>query len=466
VSGWLKPLAAPEHGSAVFPDDWTPASNLIRWRVTVSAPASKSVISRKIPLVAGIILLLSFFGQPTLGFAEEYIYVFHGATEFGSKYEVAAFTMELNGTTEATGLLKFIDRPAIGVTGSNYQTGRLRLTFGTTPSQIVDFEKRVWRENIYWESYHFSFRRSMGGPPSEAALELSDHECGPHNGEIDVRLHADTSLARLQQVMEADPILTNINARYLPPGQVRERKTSLAAALVQLHTSNINARRLGETEAELSTFTINIQNGTELVAVRKLRSLPVVEYADLAQGGCGGAERSYFIVQNVAFFENDVFSEQKFLDYVENGLRGMLGQRVNNRTVNFRLGNPVNGRLRVPPFTSYVKYKAVAPSEITRGEPLYWDRFFVTFEPSYNVANTTFDMSVVVTVESLSISRRSRGSDAAPGDEQFTTREDMGDAEAIITTSIERYFAGLPHGIRCVFAREGFDPPANRRLCG
>jgi hypothetical protein len=415
---------------------------------------------RRLPISVVTFVFLWIFGSDA--FCQEGPFIFMDSRGFGSSNGVGHLELEI-GEETAVGRLKFLDdAPPIAVTGRKSSAGALQLEFASSPPRSISFIRRNLPNRVIWDdgsdgSGAMSFWKPLHGPASEAAMLLSDYPCGPQQGAIEAYFRKNVTLADLRKAVAKDSILNNVTAE-LSVGK-RTEHHPLSEVIIRMFAQ-------GRFRNKSSPDAIFIEDGTELASVKRLRSLSnIVAHADLWGGECAGADRAYFIIQKAAVYEGNDFSESKFRSFVQDELTQFLSRTVDGRSFKFSIGAPVARKIRVPPFSTVYKFKVVAASEVTRSEAGIWDRFFVTFEPSEAVVNTANDASVQVIVENLSVSRRSAGNDSPPGDEQFTTREDLDNDEAIITEAIQSHAAHAPNGVYCVYDQLNWSAPAGKASC-
>ena len=70
-----------------------------------------------------------------------------------------------------------------------------------------------------------------------------------------------------------------------------------------------------------------------MYVIQKLRRSGVIAMADLDSGGCGGADRSYFVVDRQFFFDSGSFSQAKFEQYIDERLKGFAQTDKQKRIV-------------------------------------------------------------------------------------------------------------------------------------
>jgi hypothetical protein len=375
----------------------------------------------------------AFFGQ---AFAEPNNYL---AEYF--EFPLASVTLDFDKSL-VEGRARLIDGSVVPVSGINTRTGEMRLNFETTPPRVFEFSKEVDSTYIRWTvvgDEQGVLTRSRGGSVSESNLRLvPGGGCGAFYGSLELAFNDKSSSETLASALK-DETFQNVSATmYLPEADnvVAEEDGS-----GQPHVSVADAiRYIADHTKAFSSF--NVEIGSELSLMKAADKYGAFSLG-LSSGGCGGGERIFFITDRAHLYEGGSFSDGRFKEFIRSNLAGFLDSSGFTAQGDHRLSEPVVSKLRVPPFSTHLLYKVVAPSEQSRGETGEWDRFAALFEPADLPYLAADEVGVVVTIEKLQSSKRSTGNSKAPDDAQFTEEMDWYEAftkEAVIT---EKLFSWL-----------------------
>ena len=153
-----------------------------------------------------------------------------------------------------------------------------------------------------------------------------------------------------------------------PDNRSGSRRLSLGRALPEL---------LQIKEKNYRNFDVPI--GTE-VTVANLE--PVVLHGDQPGGGCGGGDESFFVLDRSFLFDGDRFLKDKFVAFLDQGLRAFAGRDRSGRMWEYSVGKGELSVLKIAPFTSSYHVKMRVASEVSRRVAGRWDSFEVWFDPA------------------------------------------------------------------------------------
>jgi len=426
-----------------------------------------------------------------------YIYAFDGAKFLGSDYGVGKLTLFFNDKREIDGYLEFVDMEKLQIRGReignninlqfarpnkpNYPFSRPLRDDPQFPeiSSLVSLPRTIElrfhhssnRRGLFWyarksidgnSTDEFRIWRPRNGEPSEGALTLSDHECGPHSRTIETYVRPKTSRQELERDLRLVPEFHEVPVDFVilakgwdtegkDDGIIEYKNVPLDSAILK----KFDAKEMSEPWSIETGFDVPV--GTELTIVKKLRGLKSIAYADLAQGACGGADRAYFVTAKAPLDEQGKLSDAKLQAYIEGGLNEFF-DRIKTK-YKYQLDAPKVNKVKIPPFYSNFKFILTARSEVTRKTPGYWDRFSVLFEPIDILTAGSRSIGIQITVEHLLKSKVSLGNDAPPDGAYFKDGENNDDGEAIITNMLTVFFSKYRDAEFCVFEREGYEPP-------
>ena len=89
-----------------------------------------------------------------------------------------------------------------------------------------------------------------------------------------------------------------------------------------------------------------------------------------------------FVVDRGLLFDADKLSQAKFEHYIESQAQRFCRRGTSmGKAWEFRLGQPLHEGLNLPPYPLAYRARLYVASEITRGDPGWWDSFWVTFQP-------------------------------------------------------------------------------------
>ena len=393
---------------------------------------------------------LSMLGAVPAAAQAPQIYVISGLEDY-TPYTKHILELTWKGK-EVSGWLKPLlgdKTPPIAVRGDNYEDGKLNLVIVTSPSQRINFVKSTKGGTIRWETPSSSdksvmFSRPIAGDWSEAALTLAEHECGPMYGMVGVEF-GPTTMGEVERKLPKELLDLKVSEYGADPAK------RMAMSFREVIRGELNSPKDADTTDRIPAQGMAVPVGSELYIVKTLRASGLVKSANLGAGGCGGADRSYFVVKRSLFFADGNFSRDKFVGFVDAALPQILGTDDKNRKWETRIAEPVIKTVSVPPFTTAYRMKVYAASQVTRRENGFWDRFQLTLEPNENVDNGKDEYAVVVTVERLKTAKQTTA--RIPYDDWFS--KDLEEtAEASITTAIARGFTALSGGW-CAVEREG-----------
>ncbi len=350
-------------------------------------------------------------------------------------------------------------RPLLGdnsapvkVQGTNPRDGVIELTIAYRPgARKLSFAKKVVGQKVIWEDTQsgglWRFYRFLDSPLSDAAMTLSEYECGSEYRNIMGSFKSGVTSDRLSALLAGNPDAAAMPVTY----EVEDPKTHL--------TTKKKTAPLGaflKQRRQDGSFHFDTAVGTEPYLVKWLRGSGLFDMVDIDSGGCDGADRAFFTVDRTLLFEGDRLSQPRFEQYIADRLPGFVARDEHGKTWQFRLGQPNITKVKVPPYPLAYRIRIYAASEITRGAPGWWDAFSVTFEPGELTETKDKEYAVVITVERLKTSKRSSGNNSPPDDAYFT-RELPAEEEAKVTTALASYFTRRDRGW-CMVAVAGIDP--------
>lgn len=353
------------------------------------------------------------------------------------------------------------DSASVQVQGTNPRDGVLELTINYRPGpKKLSFAKEIIGQKIVWrdtDTQHSSgqFYRYLDSPLSDAAMTLSEYECGSHYRNLMADFKPGVTNDRL-----AAFLVGNAQAAALPViYAVYDEKTQLTTKKKTVGLGDLLKLMLkSDAGSQFDTVV-----GTEAYVVKWLRGSGLFASVDIDSGGCDGADRAYFSVDRGLLFDADGLSQPKFEQYIATRLPGFVSQDDKGKAWPFRLGQPRVTRVNVPPFPSAYRIRVYAASEITRHVAGWWDAFSVTFEPGELKDTKSAEYAIVVTVERLKASKRSSGNSSPPDDAYFTKDLTPGD-EAEVTAALAQYFSRRDRGW-CLVALVGDDAEKHHAVC-
>jgi hypothetical protein len=411
--------------------------------------------ARIIACVVGLAILIN--GRAA---SADTLYKFSGGALNFSPYPDGLLALTISDGT-VTGQLRPLlgdNTPPVTVNGTNPKDGIIELTF-SLPSgpKKYTFSKRIQGQRITWnmEREGLSFYRYMASSLSDAALTLSDHECGAAYKSLEAEFKPGVTIARLESFLATDRDVSALPVAYDAGSDARDRPVR--------KTTDLGSRLKQGLKATSEAFLFHAPVGVEPYIVKWLRQSGLFKKADLDSGGCGGADRSYFVVNRGLLFDGNGFSQPKFEQYIATRLQEFASKDERGNMWQFRLGQPRVSRINVPPYPSSYRLRMYTASEITRHVPGWWDAFSVSFEPGELLDTKNTEYAVVVTVERLKASKKSPGNSTPPDDAYFSKELSDSD-EAEVTAAISRYFSRRDGGW-CVFDREGYEAEKHHSVC-
>ena len=348
----------------------------------------------------------------------ETLYKFRGENSSPYQWAVMAITIADGAVSGQLRPLLGDDTPPAIVSGTNSTEGVLELTIGFASGQKkYVFTKSINDNQIEWRTAEDKeyFFRYFDTPLSEPALTFSQHECGAMYKTLEIKFSANATAEQLEAFLAQAPEVSSLSVVYT---RWNEKKRDLQSGPTKSRAQSLREGFKVRDRAE-STM-VNTPVGAEMYVVQKLRQSGVIAKADLDSGGCGGADRSYFVVGRQFFFDSGSFSQQKFEQYIDERLKGFAQTDRQKVAWGYRLGQRKVTRVNVPPYPSSYRIKMYVASEITRQVPGWWDSFSASFEAGELIDTKQSEYAVVVTVERLKTSKRSWGSQAPPDDNYFT----------------------------------------------
>jgi len=390
----------------------------------------------------------------------ETLYKFSGSALKFSPYPDALLTLTISDGA-ATGQLRPLlgdNTPTVAVNGTNPKDGILELTFSLpSGAKKYTFTKRIKGQQIGWymETEGVSFYRYTDSPLSDAALTLSEHECGAAYKSLEAEFKRGVTIAGLESFLATDRDVSALPVAYDAGSDARDRPVR--------KTTDLGSRLKQGLKGKSEPFLFHAPAGVEPYLAKWLRKSGLFVKVDLDSGGCGGADRSYFVVNRGLLFDGNGFSQPKFEQYVATRLQEFASKDDRGTTWPFRLGQPRVTRINVPPYPSSYRIRMYTASEVTRRVPGWWDAFSVSLEPGELIDTKNTDYAVVVTVERLKASKKSPGNSNPPDDAYFTKELSEPD-EAEVTVAISRYFSRRDGGW-CVFDQEGYEREKHRSVC-
>jgi len=400
---------------------------------------------------------------------------------FGSKYKLGLIELKINGQGDIIGKMHFIDTTkTVSIVGTKISDRSISFVF-IDKSQLPYDEDRerlngVWtvknnNRMIGWRSKdNWSIQRTRDGELSDAAMTFSPWDCGVNYGHVQMKIDPAAARSSIIKAFNRDKYLkvawSNNEAEIALWDLTRHgqkpvpayHKQSMIDSVLQLydiiHDKN--------TEQIDDTYEIPIEIGSEVPIVRALRKITFVTFADIDEVGCGGSDREYAVVRKTLLFDGSKFRNNEFKSYIESSLERIFSRPINGTKFDSRTSILESGSIRVPPFTMYAKYRAVAASEVTRNYPGEWDMFDITFEPFEPLGTAKSEYGIMLYVENLTSSKRSWGSNSAPGEEQFTTREDRPGRERQVTEMVARHIGRPPLGKGCVSGSAEYAPDRDK----
>ena len=409
----------------------------------------------RIVCVAG----LSIFLDGRIASAET-LYKFAGSALNFSPYPGALIALTISDGA-VTGQLRPLlgdNTPPVVVNGTNLKDGIIELTFHLpSGSKKYTFTKRINGQKIGWynEREGLSFYRDADSPLSDAALTLSDHECGAAYRSLELQFKPGITSARIESFLATDRDASALPVAYDVGSDKRDRPVR--------KTTDLGTRLKQGLKDPNERFLVHAPVGVEPYLAKLLRKSGLFASVDLDSGGCGGAERSYFVVNRGLLFDGNGFSQPKFEQYVATRLQDFASRDERGNTWQFRLGQPRVTRINVPPYPSSYRIRLYTASEITRRVPGWWDAFSLSLEPGELIDTKNTEYAVVVTVERLKASKKSSGNSNPPDDSYFSKELSDSD-EAEVTAAISRYFSRRDGGW-CVFDQEGYEREKHRSVC-
>lgn len=356
------------------------------------------------------------------------------------------------------------DGASVQVQGTNPRDGVLELTINYRPGpKKLSFAKEIIGQKVVWrdtDTQHSTgwFYRYLDSPLSDAAMTLSEYECGSHYRTLMVDFKPGVTGDRLTAFLAGNAPAATLPVTYA----AYDKKTQLWTKKTTVGLGELLKLKLKPTDPDAgSQFDTAV--GTEAYVVKWLRGSGLFASVDIDSGGCDGADRAYFAVDRGLLFDADGLSQPKFEQYIATRLPGFVSQDDKGKAWQFRLGQPRVTKVNVPPFPSAYRIRVYAASEITRHVAGWWDAFSVTFEPGELKDTKSAEYAIVVTVERLKASKRSSGNSSPPDDAYFTKDLSPGD-EAEVTAALAQYFSRRDRGW-CLVALVGDDAEKHHAVC-
>jgi hypothetical protein len=390
----------------------------------------------------------------------ETLYKYRGDNSSPYPWAVLAITITNGAVSGQLRPLLGDDTPPVAVSGTNSTEGVLELTIGFPSGQKkYVFKKSINDNQIEWRTAEgeASFFRYFDTPLSEPALTLSQHECGAMYKTLEIKFSANATAEQLEAFLAQAPEVSSLPVVYTRWSDKNETFKQVSQSLGASLREGLKAR------AKPEPTSVNTPVGAETYIVQRLRRSGVIAMADLDSGGCGGADRSYFVVDRQFFFDSGSFSQPKFEQYIDERLKGVAQTDKQNLSWRYRLGQRKVTRVNVPPYPSSYRIKMYVASEITRQVSGWWDSFSASFEAGELIDTKQSEYAVIVTVERLKASKRSWGSKMPPDDNYFT--QDLSEFdEAEVTAALSKYLSERDGG-RCVFDTEGYEKEKHKAVC-
>jgi len=390
----------------------------------------------------------------------ETLYKFRGDNASPYPWAVLAITIADGAVSGQLRPLLGDGTPPVAVSGTNSTEGVLELTMGFPSGQKqYVFKKSIKDSQIEWRTAEDKeyFFRYFDTPLSEPALTFSQHECGAMYKTLEIKFSANATAEQLEAFLARAPEVSSLPVAYSRLDEKKQTYTQISQSLAATLREGFKAR------AKPEPTNLNAPVGAEMYVVQKLRRSGVIAMADLDSGGCGGADRSYFVVDRRFFFDSGSFSQAKFEQFIDERLKGFAQTDKQKKSWGYRLGQRKVTRVNVPPYPSSYRIKMYVASEITRQVPGWWDSFSASFEAGELIDTKQSEYAVVVTIERLKTSKRSWGSETPPDDNYFT--KDLSEFdEAEVTAALSKYLSERDGG-RCVFDTEGYEREKHKSVC-
>jgi hypothetical protein len=395
---------------------------------------------RRVAPVIGVIGIALLAHSPSA--SAQTLYKYSGVDEGFSPYRGALIALTISDGVVSGQLRPLLgdNSAAVDVRGTNPKDGRLDLTidFRSGPRKF-SFVKKVTGQKIVWQDPQDGsrlFYRYLDSPLSEAAMTLSEHECGAHYRAMVAELLPQATNDRLNAFLATNPQASALAVTYADYDEKQQlwtkKKTVSLRELLKLQLTASGPDKVG---GQFETAV-----GTEAYLAKWLRQSGLFRFVDLDPVGCDGADRSYFVVDRGLMFDADGLSQPKFEQYIETRLRDFASRDDNGKAWQYRVGQPRVTRVNVPPYPLAYRVRLYAASEVTRHVPGWWDAFSLTFGPGELIDTKKADYAIVVTVERLKASKRSAGNSSPPDDAYFSKELTSSD-EAEVTAAIARYFS-------------------------
>jgi hypothetical protein len=343
------------------------------------------------------------------------------------------------------------DRP-IAISGTNPADGVLELTFHFPVFETETFEKSLEPNEIRWTSTSGRSRlwRPRYSEFSDAALTLErDGDCGPIYRSLRIAFYDEASSDRISTFMSDHRDLGELPVTFRDPNnRPGIRRLTLGRALAALLQIKEPAYR-----------SLEVPIGTEVTVATTLNRSGFM-VVNLGEGGCGGGDASFFVLDRSFLFEGDSFLKDKLVAFLDQSLRAFAGKDRNGRTLEYSVGKGELSTLKIAPFTSSYHVKMRMASEVSRRVAGRWDTFEVWFDPVELVLNTRSEYSVVVTVEGLQSKDRSTGRPVRFKDENAAAQ-----ATAEIEAALLVFLSQRSKNGWCQYGVEGLER-APKAKCG
>jgi hypothetical protein len=430
-----------------------PQSQSVRWRERgegMRALATVKLVKRSASLIGAIyILLASSAGVAQEGAPASTSTYLIGGLEY-SPYQRAILELRIHDGRADGRLLPLLGdkTPPVNVEGTNPSPGRLPLRFSLPSGTLeLSFEKAATNHLINWkagdENHEIRFYRMRNGEFSEASKTIAQETCGPQYRSLGVEFVEGASEQNLDGALAQIPQLAQLQVTF----HRGERKRSMT--LLEALKSTFRERD------DLDEKYFDVPIGMESYVVKALREHDkVFKWVNLANGDCGGAEVSYFVIRKDFLFIRDQISREKFQSYIDTRIREFASKDQQGRNWQFRLAEPRLTVKDLPVPVLNFKLIVYAASEVTRRKGGEWDLFTVNFSPGPVPDTTSNEYSVVVEVERLKSVRK--GGSNSPPDESYFRLQRSEDDEGVVTTAMTSFFSRRDGGW-CVYDREGYE---------
>lgn len=352
-----------------------------------------------------ILMHLFFFSGASPGTANEYSYHSWGSPPFPfSASSVATMTFDGPDVRLTVRPLEGYPNEPFVVFGTNDREGEIIFSWPARngrPAQERTFTKSLTDSKIYWHSTEgtdYISRPRLGRMSRAAAILSHPWGCGTPYGGVQIVTRANADLTAINDVLMEG---------WLDSPLVADDRYPIYAHYVQ--GKEIDNSRY-------AIYGIGVPIGTEAQLAIRLRVLPEILYADLADGGgCGGAEIGYLVVPAAGLAADQTIDAMRFARAMERGLTRYLSQGIatsNVEMIDLR-------RSILEPFPPMVKFRIKTPSQMSRQIGDTWDSFELIAHTTFALPELTEDeIGIVLWAERLKTgTRQVRPGIEAPRDE-------------------------------------------------